>query len=109
MQRNLNFLELLETFPLKQSSVDLCSSSRNDFHQLDLEKKRESISKSQLPFCFLTRKINNNNNNNNNNDFSGFHGVALSSTVSRLNWNISCSWPVINTTFNFSIGSIAQQ
>ena len=38
-QRNLNFLALLETFPLKLPSIDLCIPSGNDSHQLDLEKK----------------------------------------------------------------------
>ena len=37
-QRNLNFLALLETFPLKLPSIDLCIPSGNDSHQLDLEK-----------------------------------------------------------------------
>lgn len=58
-QRNLNFLALLETFPLKLPSIDLCIPSRNDSHQLDLEKngKAPIIASLLLSYMVLMQSI----------------------------------------------------
>lgn len=58
-QRNLNFLALLETFPLTLPSIDLCIPLRNDSHQLDLEKngKAPIIASLLLSYMVLMRSI----------------------------------------------------